>query len=113
METIYLLKNVEAVRSALPASFPRAGSWVPNAEETETRVEFDWLAELLADLGGLIRSRKSFTMPPPFFFEFVAAVDEGSAMVMRVGDQNEVSSFNFKVRCQQVINCKSLYKLFL
>ena len=26
----------------------------------------------------------------PFFFDFFAAVDEGSAMVMRVGEQNEV-----------------------
>ena len=72
MESIYLL---EAVGSALPASFP--GTWAPSAET----VEFNWLAKSLADLGCLIRSRKSFTMPP--FFDLFAAVDESwSAMEM-------------------------------
>ena len=69
MEPKYLL---EADGSILPASFP--GS--------ENRVEFDWLAESLADLGRLITSRKSFTMPPFVFDFFFAAVDE--AMEMRV-----------------------------
>ena len=75
MESIYLL---EAVDFALPASFLGRGSRAPDAEETETLV---WLAESLADLCGLIRSRKSFPMPPPSFFDFFAVVDEGwSAM---------------------------------
>ena len=65
----------------LAASFLGTGSRAPDAEETET---FDWLAESLVDLGRLIRSRKRFIMPPPFSFDFFAAVDEGwSAMEMR------------------------------
>ena len=103
METIYLLENFEAVNgSVLPASFPGTGSRAPNAEEAEIRVEFDWLAELLADLGRLIRSRKSFTTPLSFFFDFFTVVDEGwSAMVirsMRAGDQNEVSNLKSVTR---------------
>ena len=76
---IYLLEDFVP-----PASFPGARSWASNAEETETGVELDWLAESLADLGRLIRSLKSFFTLPPFFFDFIAAVDEGwSAMVIR------------------------------
>jgi len=86
MEPIYLL---EAVGFALPASVPRTGSRAPDAEETETRVEFDWLAESLGDLGRLNRSRTYFTMLPPFFFDFFAAVGEvWSAMEMRARDKN-------------------------
>jgi hypothetical protein len=86
MELIYLLKAVEFVFSA---SFPGIGSWAPNAEETETGVEFDWLAESLANLGRLIRSRKSFfTIPPSFFFDFLAEVDEGWS-AMEVGGRSE------------------------
>ena len=58
---------------------------MPNAEEPKTR---DWLVE---SLGRLIRSRKRFTKPPPFFFDFFAAVDEGwSAMeMMRIGEKED------------------------
>ena len=67
------------------------------AEELETRAEIDWL--LAADLGRFIRSRKRFTMPPPFFFDFFAAVDEGwSAMeMMRVGDKQNVTVMNLSL----------------
>lgn len=78
MESISLL---EPISSTLPALYPGAGSLSPNAGETETWL--DWLAELLAGLGRLIRSRKRFTMP--FFLVFFAVVDESwSAMEMRV-----------------------------
>jgi len=71
----------EAVGSALPALSPGTES---DAGERETRVEFGWLAEESADLGRLIRSRKSLTMASPFFFDFIGAVDEcWSAMEMR------------------------------
>ena len=40
----------EAIGSALPASLPGTGSGAPDAEETQTRVEFNGLAEALADL---------------------------------------------------------------
>ena len=79
MGSIYLL---DAAGSALPASSPGTWSWAPNSETlAETWTPVDWLT----DLGCLfvIRSRKSFkfSMPPPFFFDFFAAVDEGwSAM---------------------------------
>ena len=80
----------ETVGSVLPAPFPWTESWSPSAEERETRIKFDWLAESLIDLGRLNRSRTRFTMSPPFFFAFFAAMDEGwSAMEMRVGVLNE------------------------
>ena len=58
-------------------SFPGTGTLAPN-EEIVTQV---WLAESLADLGRLIRSRKSVAMPLPFFFD---AVDEGWSAMIRV-----------------------------
>jgi hypothetical protein len=73
MEPIYLL---EAVGSALPASVPGTGSRAPDAEETNIRVEFDWLTESLADLGRLIRWETSFTIALRFFFDFFPAVGE-------------------------------------
>jgi hypothetical protein len=61
---------------------------VPNAEETEIPVEFDWLAESLAGLCGLNRSRRKIFMLSPFFF--FAVVDEGwLAMKMRVTGRRE------------------------
>ena len=96
MEWIYLPETVDSV---LPASFPGTGSWSSSAEETETRVKFDWLAKSLIDLVRLNRSRTRFTISPPFFFDFF--VDEGwSAMEMRVGDLN-VWTMNFKL-CESV-----------
>ena len=68
MEPIYLL---EAVSSALPASFPGTGLWAPSAEETETRVEYERARE---ELCRLITSQNSFTILPIFDF---FAVDEG------------------------------------
>ena len=85
----YLL---EAVDFVLPASFPVKGLRASLAKETDTGVEIDWLAESLAGLGCFIRSRKSFAMPPPFFFDFFAVADEGwSAIVMRERDQGLIS----------------------
>ena len=81
MKPIYLL---EAVGSALPVSFPETGSW--ESEETDTWVEFDWLAESLTDLGRLNRYWRNFFMRPPFFFDFFVVIDEvWSAMEMRAG----------------------------
>ena len=96
MESIYLL---EAVGSALPASFPRKESRVPTAEETETRVKFDWLAESLAGLGCLMSFRKSFIIPLPFFFDLFATVDEcWSAMeIMRLGERHELLHLSHQV----------------
>ena len=45
-------------------------------------MEFDWLAESLADLGRLIRSLKNFPMPMDFFFDFFAVREIWSAMDM-------------------------------
>ena len=70
----------------LPASFPMIDSWTSTAKGTETRVWFDWLAESLANLGRLITSRKSFTMPSPFFFDFFTAVEEGGSAMESVSD---------------------------
>jgi hypothetical protein len=57
---------------------------VPNAEET--LAEFDWLAESesLTGFGRLISSRMRFTMPPPFFRDFFAAVDVAMMSVGQV-----------------------------
>jgi hypothetical protein len=79
-----LINLPESVCSVGPASFPRPELLVPDAELTEPRFEFDWLAKAFGDLGFLIQSLKGLNkLPPPFFFDFF--VDEGWwAMEMRV-----------------------------
>ena len=94
MEPIYL---PEAVGPSLPASFPGTGSGsrAPDAEaeETETRVEFDGLAEALADLGRLTKPRKGFRK----VFDIFAAVDEGlSAMEMRARGERQERTASIK-----------------
>ena len=76
MDSIYL---PEAVSSALPTSFPGTGPG--------SRVEFDGLADALADLGRFTKLRKGFRN----VFHTFAAVDERrSAMEMRArGDRKE------------------------
>ena len=51
----------------------------------------DSRAESLADLGRLIKSRKSFPMSVPFFFNFFAVGDIWSAMDMSVRDKREAA----------------------
>ena len=88
----YLL---EAVDFVLPASFPVKRLRASLAKETDTGVEIDWLSESLAGLGCFIRSRKSFAMPPPFFFDFFAVADEGwSAIVMRERPRVDLTEFS-------------------
>ena len=51
---------------------------MPDAESIEPRFKFDWLAKALGDLGLLIKSQIGLRkLPPPFFFDFFVAVDEG------------------------------------
>ena len=67
------LPDSESIGPALPASLP--GTRVPDAEETETCVKFDWLAEALADLGRLNGFRRNF--------DFFATVDEDRSSMER------------------------------
>jgi hypothetical protein len=68
----------DAVCSVRPASFPRPESSASDAESIDPRFEFDGLAKALGDLGLLIRFQRVVSkLPPPFFFDFFAAVDEG------------------------------------
>jgi hypothetical protein len=56
---------------------------VPDAESIEPRFEFDWLAKAFGDLNKSLKGLNK--LPPPFFFDFFVAVDEGWwAMEMRV-----------------------------
>jgi hypothetical protein len=67
---------------------------MPDAESIGPRFEFDWLAKALGDLSFLIQSIKGLNkVPPPFFFDFFVAVDEGWwAMEMRARGKNEAVS---------------------
>ena len=47
-------------------------------------MEFDWLVESLADLGGLIRSLTNFPLPLDFFLGFFGVGEMWSAMGMSV-----------------------------
>ena len=57
----------------------------------------DWRAESLADLGRLIKSRKSFPMSLPFFFDFFAVGDIWSAMDMSARDKREAAVSRHRV----------------